>query len=70
MPATTPYRKKSYHSMVAPIRLAKTTRRTFFSDELAAVALMLVMQLSPALDGAYVPIRQILCLLGYRQRSV
>src|SRR6476646_8438230 len=28
MPATVPYRKKSYHSMVAPIRLAITTRLT------------------------------------------
>src|SRR4051812_5790919 len=28
MPATTPYRKKSYHSMVAPTRLANTTVRT------------------------------------------
>ncbi len=28
MPATTPYRKKSYHSMVAPITEAVTTLRT------------------------------------------
>ncbi|MNV24359.1 hypothetical protein D3C71_1154220 [compost metagenome] len=28
MPATTPYRKKSYHSMVAPISDAVTTLRT------------------------------------------
>ena len=28
MPATTPYRKKSYHSTVAPITLANATRRT------------------------------------------
>ena len=28
MPATTPYRKKSYHSTVAPITLAAATRRT------------------------------------------
>ncbi len=35
MPATTPYRKKSYHSMVAPITAAIATLRTACSLGLA-----------------------------------
>src|SRR3954470_19119880 len=38
MPATTPYRKKSYHSMVAPTRADTTTLRIAFSS----LALMFV----------------------------
>ena len=40
MPATTPYRKKSYHSMVAPISEAVTTLRTAATLCLAMSALL------------------------------
>lgn len=33
-PATTPYRKKSYHSMTAPTREDKTTRRRLFRSRI------------------------------------
>jgi hypothetical protein len=38
--AAVPYRKKSYHSIVVPTKLAMTTRRVFFGHGDAAVMRM------------------------------